>query len=63
MKELRVYIVDINFLKEDVDAREFTDEEFMTEAESQGTVYSLQGFQIAVNYQELLLDESYIRII
>lgn len=61
--ETRVYVIDVNFLKDDVDAREFTDEEFMTEAELQGTVYTLAGFQIAVNYGELFIDESYVRFL
>jgi len=64
--EIRVYVVNITELSKDLhcdDARELTDEEFVTESERQGTVYSLQGFQIAVNYEELYLDESYVRFI
>jgi len=64
--ETRAYVVNITELSKDLyceDARELTDEEFVTEAERQGTVYSLQGFQIAVNYEELYLDESYVKFI
>lgn len=60
--ETRVYVANITETEIE-DLRELTDEEFMTEAERQGRVYTLQGFQIAVNYEELFIDESYIRFI
>ncbi len=60
--EIRVYVA--NSTETEIgDLRELADDEFMTEVERQGKVYTLQGFQIAVNYEELYLDESYIRFI
>lgn len=59
MKELRVYVIDLG-LTEDIAE---TDEEFMNEAERQGTVYSIKGFENAINSEELNLCNSFIRFI
>lgn len=42
---------------------DYTDEEYMTLAEQQGTVYSLKGFQDAFNYTDSINENYYIRII
>lgn len=62
MKETRVYIV------VDDDERWLTcsDDEFMTQAEYEGSVWSLQGFVNTWNHNSMLIpcpDYSYIRII
>ena len=62
-KEIRVYVVNadecgqgINYLKKGkTDA-------FITEAERQGTVFTLKGFQQAINSNALFLDNSWIYI-
>ena len=61
--ETRVYVVDaINY---DFDTLPDTWEEevFMSEAEIQGTVYTLQGFQHAHNNSEIDVADCYIRFI
>lgn len=50
--ETRVYVYDIEQTNENFDLipiDEITDEDFMTEAEKQGRVYSLKGFEKALN--------------
>ena len=61
MKELRVYVVDINTVEEQIDL--VTDEVFMELAEQRGTVYSLKGFELAFNYEELNTSTDMIRFI
>ena len=62
-KEAMVYIIDCD---ECDDFRDWEmkgeNEKIMEKAEQLGTVYSLQGFQNAVNDQELTLDNSFILI-
>ena len=42
--ETRVYVVDLNKTPDNIDdARELNDEQFMSESERQGLVYTLQG--------------------
>jgi hypothetical protein len=48
--EIRVYVVNIEDERvDDVEVIGLTDEEFMFEAEEQGKVFTLQGFQNAFN--------------
>lgn len=61
MKELRVYVVDIDIVEEQTGL--ITNEIFMDLAEKQGTVYSLKGFELAFNYQELNTATDMIRFI
>ena len=61
MKELRVYVVDINTVEEQTDL--VTDEVFMELAEQRGTVYSIEGFELAFNYEELNTSTDMIRFI
>jgi hypothetical protein len=62
-KEIRVYVV--NCGDSDLGTWELTrhKEKFMQEAEKLGSVYSLQGFQNAINDEELNLVNSFILII
>jgi hypothetical protein len=61
-KEIRVYLIDIdNYEFEEVPTI-WEDEKFISEAEIQGNVFSLKGFQEAFNNEELNL-QSYIRIL
>ena len=58
-KETRIYIIEVdNKFSED-----YTNEEFMTLAEEQGTVYSLTGFQDAFNEDTAPSETSFMRII
>ena len=45
-KQIRVYMMEVD----DKGSDDYSNEEFMTLAEEQGTVYSLKGFQDAFNY-------------
>lgn len=60
----RVYVINCN--DTDFDFRTFEsegdEESIMQEAERLGSVYSLEGFQEALNDEELILDNSFILI-
>lgn len=62
-KETKVYLVDGNNMISNKGFEEMTDEEFMTESESQGSVYSLKGFQRAFNEEEVNVNTDVIKII
>ena len=50
--ETRVYVYDVDATDKNFDLKpikDITDEEFMTEAEKQGRVYTLKGFEKALN--------------
>ena len=57
--EIRVYMMEVD----GQGSNDYTDEEFMTLAEEQGTVYTLTGFQDEFNYTENISQDYYIRII
>lgn len=57
--EYKIYMIKVD----DKGSDDYTDEEFMTLAEEQGTVYSLKGFQDAFNYTDSISEDYYIRII
>ena len=59
--ETRVYVVDLN--DNDFDGDNTTDEEFMTLAEENGRVYTLDGFQEAFNFEEINSSIDVIRFI
>lgn len=61
-KEIRVYLIDIDNYEFEEVPTVWKDEKFISEAEIQGNVFSLNGFQEAFNNEELNL-ESYIRIL
>ena len=64
MKELKVYVIDCNetdFEFREAEAKKDYDA-IMTEAEKIGSVYSLGGFQEAINSEELILENSFILI-
>jgi hypothetical protein len=58
-KEIKIYIIEVNGKGSD----DYTDEEFITLAEQEGTIYSLKGFQDAFNYEDSVSNNHYIRII
>ena len=67
-KEIRVYVLDINngIVKQDITLKDLKTkkqkEAFKKEAEIVGSVYSLKGFERAINNEELFLDTAYILI-
>lgn len=63
MTETRVYIVDVDNYEFDESPKQWSDEKFMSEAEIQGNVYSLQGFQNAFNNEEISTAIDVIRFI
>ena len=64
-KEKRVYLIDIHDIRvRDIDyINELTDEEFVFEAEEQGKVYSLKGFEKAFNLEQVNTLTDQMRII
>jgi hypothetical protein len=62
-KEIRVYLVDLYEVSHTQNPRKWSDNKFITEAEKQGTVYTLQGFVDAYNEDETNQNNSVIRII
>lgn len=67
MNNFRVYVIDVECLSDavaEVFYQDLTDEEFIAEAELQGSVYgSLEAFQQAYNQAELSTSNQVIRII
>ncbi len=60
--EIRVYAID-TFNLEERHWNDLTDDEFMTLAEEQGNIYTLQGFQEAFNSQDINTEIDAIRFI
>lgn len=63
MKEIKVYLVDLYEVRHTQKPRDWSNEKFITEAEKQGTVYTLQGFVNAYNEDEVNQNNTVIRII
>jgi hypothetical protein len=61
-KELRVFVVDVDQADDDFN-KDCDDETFMTQAEMNGSVYTLGGFEQAFNNNEVSTDNAFIRII
>ena len=62
--EKRVYAINVNARNvEDITITQLSDEDFISKAEEQGTVYSLKGFQDAFNNDEISSEYFYIRIL
>ena len=59
--EIRVYVVDVD--DNNYNGDETSDEDFMTMAEADGRVYSLDGFQNAFNFGEVNTNIDFIRFI
>ena len=59
--EIRVYVVDTN--DNNYNGDETSDEDFMTMAENDGRVYTLDSFQYAFNFSEVNTDIDVIRFI
>ena len=57
-KEIKVYVINCD----ECSATPDNATKMMNDAEKQGTVYSLKGFEDAINHQQLFLDNSYILI-
>ena len=63
MKEIKVYLVDLTKIEYNTSPRYWDDEQFITVAEEQGSVYSLEGFQNAYNNDENNQNNTLLRII
>lgn len=67
MKEYRIYVIYLNDLAEDIglnEVEQWSDERVIEVSERQGLVYSLQGFALAWNCDNVIYpDFSYMRII
>ena len=62
-KEKRVYVINASECDDFRDWEQLGEEEkIMTKAEELGTVYSLEGFQEAINNEDLDLSNSWIFI-
>lgn len=60
--EIRVYVID-TFNSQKQDWSNLTDEEFITIAEEDGNIYTIQGFQEAFNLGDINTDIDVIRFI
>lgn len=63
MKEIRVYVVDVDLYDGDTYLDYLTDYEFMEVAEEMGSVYSLRGFQYDYNQDNISSIHTIIRFI
>jgi hypothetical protein len=61
--ETKVYLIDTYNYDFDTNPTDWSDEQFMNEAESQGTVYSLKGFEDAFNNEQISEINMFIRFI
>lgn len=61
--ETRVYVINTDIQSSNIFYQNMTDEEFINEAELQGTVYSLEGFVTAFNNEEVNTDTDVIKTI
>jgi len=64
----KIYLINIENVNKDIEDKAWSvdglsDEEFMTEAERQGTVYSLKGFEKDFNDMEINTFTDVIKII
>ena len=67
-KNTKVYLIDVDEVSKDISDKAWSveglsDEEFMTEAERQGSVYSLEGYEQAFNDMPLTVMNSIIKIV
>lgn len=62
MSETRVYVID-TFNVRGRNWNDLTDEEFITLAEQDGNIYTLEGFQEAFNVQDINTEIDVIRFI
>jgi hypothetical protein len=62
-KEKRVYVIHADLIPEDASYKDLRDADFIDYAEAEGTVYSLAGFENAINQDDFDHVNSYIRII
>ena len=63
MKELKVYVIDVDLIPDGLRYQDITEQDFMNYAEFEGTVYSLRGFENAVNQEDFDFINTVIRII
>ena len=69
MNNFRVYAIDIDQYDDGsptsfgLSPLELTDGQFETEAERQGLVWTLKGFEEAINSEEFIPTNAYIRIL
>ncbi len=69
MKDIQVYVADIdeydrgNENAETLSLLDLTDEQFIDESERQGLVYTLKGFEDAINTEDLVPTNHFIRIL
>lgn len=61
-EQIRVYGVDLGTLPDKHSIWDSPDN-FITEAEAQGLVWSLKGFELQVNYNAINFNKIYIKII
>jgi len=62
--ETRFYLIGVGTIPDDNEqVEELTDEEFMTLAEEQGTVYSCEGFAEDLNHDNIDTTDYWVRAI
>jgi hypothetical protein len=63
MNELKVYSISVDTIPDGLSYQDITDQDFMNYAEFEGTVYSLRGFENAINQDDFDFVNSIIRFI
>ena len=62
--ETRVFLVSVNAeILDTKNHKELSDKEFINLSRKEGLIYSLDGFQNALNFQEISMDDYWVRII
>ena len=60
--ETRIYAINLDKISDEINHYDLSDNEFISESEEQGLVWSLNGFESAFNNEEIS-DQWVIRII
>lgn len=61
-QQIRVYGVDLDVLPDDHNIWK-SDQDFITEAEAQGLIWSLKGFELQANNDQINFNNIFIKII
>lgn len=63
MKEIKVYVLKIDSIPEGLNYQDITDQDFINLSDFEGGVYTLRGFENAINQDDFDCVNSVIRII
>lgn len=63
MENIRVYLVNVDQYEFNTNLKTWDDDKFISEAEIQGNVYTLKGFERSFNTGEVSTDNCIIRVL